>query len=519
MKIIIHNDNVKTPCFDYEIKADIKENIDNSLNEIIKKIERFDNLEIIFIKDNLSKNHLEFLGIRLAFHIRFSEKFRNLPIVIISELSVFSLNKLNKLAHILFTDNIFLIKSEEIENFKLHKIGFDFNRFLEETEVNPPKDYLSHHSITNEWAVDVWSKLLKIDSDLILKNREKLEYMLYYKYLKAKFERKNLRSLSQNDKTKEIYGKVLLVDDKKEWGEIIESYLKKAFPKVKFDFLGGFQKDISIEKIEILVEKKIKEFNPDTIILDLRLLNEESQKIKEISGYQIMEFIKKINPAIQIILFTASKDSLILNSFFNQITGYIQKDSPFEKYEIKNSFENFNEIIMRALNKRYLKKIWQTTQNIENLRFKDDDFGENIKENANLVFKILNSNMKDSFVYAIYQMIKILEEVRHNFIKWNKIERCNICKIDNKEFKKASIREDMYEILKRLEIYDEEKKELVCQVIEFRNRKIHGGKKEDSFCKGFIKAIRQKYLKDFYEICYLILEKICLLNLTSFKKF
>ena len=58
---------------------------------------------------------------------------------------------------------------------------------------------------------------------------------------------------------------------------------------------------------------------------------------------------------------------LILNIFFNQIIGYIQKDSPFEKYSAKNSFESFNETIIRALKKRYLKKIWQITEDIKNL--------------------------------------------------------------------------------------------------------------------------------------------------------
>ena len=515
MKIIIHNDNVKTSFFNDEIKAEIEENIDKSLSEIVKEIEKIENLESIFIKDNLSKNHLEFLGIRLAFHIRFSEKLRNLPIVIISELSSFTLNKLNDSAHILFTDNIFLIKSEEIENFKLQKIDFDFNRFLEKIEIKPPKDYLSHHSITNEWAVDVWSKLLKIESDLIIKNREKLEYMLYYKYLKAKFERKSL-TLPQNDKTKEIYGKVLLIDDKKEWEEIIKVYLEKFFSKVRFDFLGGFKKDISIEEIKSLVKKKIKEFNPDTIILDLRLLNKESKKVKEISGYQIMRFIKKINPAIQIILFTASKDSLILNEFFSEIIGYIQKDSPFEKYSVKNSFENFNKIMIKALKRRYLKEVWKITQKIKYLRFDNIFFERNIESNADLVFEILNSNMKDSFVYAIYQMIKILEEITYQLIYFDKDENCYKFKVDNEklDIEKNSLRLKIYEILKKLKIYDEEKKELICEVIEFRNRKIHGGKKENSKCENSIKCIFQKNLIEFYKICYLILKNYSTLKIS-----
>ena len=507
MKIIIHNDNIDTSFFDKDIKANIFANIDKSLDEIVKELEKFETLKAIFIKDNLSNNYLEFLGIRLAFHIKFSEKLRDLPIVIISELTLFTLNKLNELAKILFTDNIFLIKSDEIENFKTKKVKFNFSKFLESIEIKPPKFYLSHHSVTNEWAVDVWSRVLEIDNDLIKKNREKLEYMLYYKYLKAKFEKNDLNLIQNN--YSQIYGKILLIDDKKEWGEIIKVYLKKFFQEVEFNFLGGF-KNISFQEIEKLVKEKIKLFNPDTIILDLRLLNEESQKVKEISGYKILKTIKKLNPSIQIILFTASKDSLILNIFFNQITGYIQKDSPFEKYSAKNSFESFNETIIRALKKRYLKKIWQITEDIKSLSFKNPNFAKNIQSNSNLVFEILNSNMRNSFVYAVYQMIKILEEISYKLIYFDKQDNCYKFKKDNEklDIEKNSLRLKVYEILKKLKIYDEEKRELICEIIEFRNRKVHGNKKQNSHCKEFIEKVSQKKLIEFYRVCYLILDNI-----------
>lgn len=517
MKIIIHNDNINTEIFDYEIKADINENIDKSLSEIVEELENLKDIETIYIKDNLSNNYLEFLGIRLAYHIRFSKKLKNIFLVIISELSYFVLNKLNYLSKIVITENTFLIKSSEIINFSIPHINFDFKHFLENIEIYPPKDYLSHHSITNEWAIDIWSRILNIETELIKKNKEKLEYMLYYKYLKAKFEKDFNVNLPKNYKTKEFYGKILLIDDKKEWGEVIKNYLDKFFPKVEFDFLGGFNRDISINKIEKLVENKIKEFDPDTIILDLRLLEKESEKIKEISGYKITKLIKKLNPSIQIILFTASKDSLILNAFFNQIIGYIQKDSPFEKYQIKSSFENFNEIIMRALKRKYLKKIWQITKNIKKLKFKNYFFAKEVKNNADLVFEILNSNMKDSFIYAVYQMIRILESISKELIYFDNQEKCCKFKIDNeilfhreenKPLQKNSLRLKIYETLQKLEIYDEEKKELICEFIEFRNRKIHGGTNQKSYCQKKIEKITHKILINFYEICFLILKRM-----------
>ena len=507
MRVIIHNDNIDTSFFDKKIKYESTENIDKALNEIIKNLEKFQDIEAIYIKDNLSNNYLDFLGIRLTYHIRFSPKLKTVPIIIISELDSLVLNKLTYLAKIFFTKNTFLIKSSEIEEFKIPKVEFDYEEFLDNIEVKPPKDYLSHHSITNEWAIDRWASLLKIENETIRKNREKIENMLYYKYLKAKFENKKIH-LPESPNT--LKGKILLIDDKKEWGEIIEAYLNKFFPYVEFNFLGGFKRDVKIAEIEEKLRKKINEFNPDTIILDLRLINKESNKIKEISGYKIMKFIKKINPAIQIILFTASKDSLILNAFFNDIVGYIQKDSPFEKYEGKNSLENFNLVIERALKKRYLKKFFLITNTIKLLYFDDYHFAKKVKADANLVFEILNSNIRDSFVYAVYQIIKILETITNKLIYFDTSGQIYRFKFDNTiAYKgKNSLRLKIYSIMKKTNIYDDEKKELICEIIEFRNRKIHGGKIKNSHCKDFIEKISQTNLIAFYESTFLILKKI-----------
>jgi len=396
---------------------------------------------------------------------------------------VLVLNKLTYLAKIFFTDNIFLIKSDEIETFKILKVKFDFKYFLENIEVKPPQDYLSHHNITNEWAIDRWASVLKIENELIQKNREKIDYLLYYKFLKAKFEQNTSKlGFIKNS----MQGKVLLIDDKLEWKEIIKGYLNKFFSKVEFDFLGDFEKDIGIEEIKKRVNLKIEEFNPDTIILDLRLLNSESDKIKEISGYKILEFIKKLNPAIQIILFTASKDSLILNAFFNKVLGYIQKDSPFEKYEYENNFKNFNRLIKNGLKKRYLKDIYEITEKTEKLSFEDKEFEKEIKSNAQLIFNILNSNMENSFVYAVYAMVKILEIVSYK--RFANDERALGLKVK--------------EIAKDLNINNE-----IEQVIKFRNSSIHGGEKR-SYYKNFIEKPTSDNIVKWYETCFFILESI-----------
>jgi len=76
------------------------------------------------------------------------------------------------------------------------------------------------------------------------------------------------------------------------------------------------------------------------------------------------------------------------------------------------------------------------------------------------------------------------------------------------DIEKNSLRLKVYEILKKLKIYDEKKRELICEIIEFRNRKVHGNKKQNSHCKEFIEKVSQKKLIEFYRVCYLILDNI-----------
>ena len=62
---------------------------------------------------------MEFLGIRLAYHIRLTKEFKNLqvPIILFGPEDSFQINKLSTLGQILFTKNILHVKDSSIENF------------------------------------------------------------------------------------------------------------------------------------------------------------------------------------------------------------------------------------------------------------------------------------------------------------------------------------------------------------------------------------------------------------------
>ena len=120
--LLIHKDNtpIKKICknsLDFSIDSFDFSNSDidtyiskNFIPELAKE-----DFNIIFLKDNLSDNYLELYGIILAYHIRLSAELQEkqyVPIVIISDLDGYILNKLEAKANILFTKNIFVVRND-----------------------------------------------------------------------------------------------------------------------------------------------------------------------------------------------------------------------------------------------------------------------------------------------------------------------------------------------------------------------------------------------------------------------
>ena len=110
--VLIHNDNIAVEdYFSDSVKfkarfSDIDKYISLDIIEALKEKE----FDVIFIKDNLSSNYLELYGLRVAYHIRLSQELNNKrfkPIVILSDIDVYMLNKLTLMANILFTKYIY----------------------------------------------------------------------------------------------------------------------------------------------------------------------------------------------------------------------------------------------------------------------------------------------------------------------------------------------------------------------------------------------------------------------------
>lgn len=403
--LIIHNYNIAF-INNYDESIEFK-----SINSTLEVLDTKE-FDIIYIKDNLSLNGLDFLGIELAYHIRFTKFFKYIPIVILSDLDGYTLLKISKKSQILLTKNIFLNqlpKKFQIFDESNYKIDF-----LDKIVIEKPKDTTGDHDIANQWAIYRWAEFLNVDSDSIKANKAKIENILYFKYLQAKNPIAKKTGLSIIPKPPQSEGNILYIDDEwdKGWSEIFKKYFSKS-QNIKFHFIDHKYKDTNYDAIETLVKESLNLYSIDTVLLDMRLIKEDHTQniVEELSGVKLLKLIKSFNPGIQVVLLTASEKSAILDEANKyNILGYIKKENPSDSsIYTKEVFKKLTTLIDLGFEKKYLKEIWNMQKEILKLRFFENDQHSEIKIEIESVFEILQTDMENKFVYAMFALFKTIE--------------------------------------------------------------------------------------------------------------
>lgn len=504
--------------------------IDFKLTEFIEKEIFPKNPSSIFIKTSLSDNYLEFLGIRLAYHIRLSmhPDISKIPIVLIGEESYEELLRLSENSDILSTKGLYLSTGnpETIDKYlKAFENGVlagcpKIAEFVEKVHISMPANYQSHHSITNEWSILRWARALNIDiSDAPISDiKAKIEGYLFYKYLLTKYP-----EITEPDKLTIDFkgkGKVLLIDDEwnKGWKTIFEKIFSEASAE-NIDFITFEEsfKEKQQDKILNLISEFVKKHNPDIIILDLKLTDGDfsaSIKPDDLTGYKVLKNIKKINPGYQVIIFTAS------NKVWNLIAlqqagsdGFILKESPELSISKDYARDNINALITTisaCLSNAYLKDIYSFSKTIKedlgkntiNKKYFDKDLKEQLKGSEynslinkylDIIFSILRLNNADKFNLTIIMMYIIIECInkiifrekffreknRYEHLFWDD-EELKLYDTTEKKFSKSyeepkkinSAGNKIHSIIKRFEI-DPSYHERIDSLTDHRNNIIH----------------------------------------------
>lgn len=389
----------------------------------------------IFIKANLSHNYLEYLGLRLALHIRFSTQhpqLSSLPLIIITEETFEELSKLFEYPEFLSTEGIyFTTESKSTINKYLQLIDNNFlrrcdgiNALVERINIRPPANYQSHHSITNEWSILRWAKTIGLPTSSgslqFLKN--KIEGLLYFKFLQAKYpiQTETIFSISNVPGP----GKILYIDDdwNKGW-DIVLNHLFSQSPKVEFRTLHhNYSDNTQADVINVCLDE-IRLTDPDVILLDMRLLDSDFNPIKttELTGYKILSAIKNVNPGIQVVIFTASNK--VWNFTELQKAGaddFVLKESPELSSDpdySRNCIEKLSSTLLEGLKMSFLKKVHLTINAIKLLPTygnseEEHEFNKRIQNNLGIAFKLLIDTKYSCkyFNYAYLQLFQIIED-------------------------------------------------------------------------------------------------------------
>lgn len=402
----------------------------------------------VLVPVSIGRTLSDFLGLRFATHIRTTPHKNQL-----SNIFIYSYTGLSDLMGNECFD-ILNVKGVHFIDFSLSS----FNRAIEKRNIlmaenqlpieisklklDVPDNYFDNHSVANLWAMHRWSTMmgdLSDSDDELQKIKTKVYTSIYFKYLKTLHRTNQLESLDLNQLKIGDEGNILLIDDEanKGWYEIFCTLLVDNNDGIEMDYIdddkfhGKSQKEI----IEICINeiKQIKDY-PDVIILDLRLhpLDFETVTISELTGFKILKEIKKLNPGIQVIIFSATNKVWNLQALLNEgADGFIIKESLINSSDSNFTSETivkFIDSVNTCLDRKFLKKVVNTCDTIKN-KFVDEyidedceymDFISDSILQINLIKSLaLKINLKDSMTLDVVFLncYNFLEKFKHHYLR------------------------------------------------------------------------------------------------------
>jgi CheY-like chemotaxis protein len=325
----------------------------------------------IFIPICFGETLSDFNGLKLATHFRCTNTPNQIKNIFIYSFVDFSYLMDNEYFDILKTKNVYLIEHKR----KAFKEAILSKRELltlselplELTKMNLaiPKNYEDSHSISNEWAINRWANTLNVSDIGITKIKEKVQHSLYFKYLCTINPVDQIIKISENELkiSSNRNPKILYIDDEadKGWYEI---FCNIFYDINNFDFsylCEELAQKTQDEIIDLSIQK-IQNEDIDLVLLDFRLHPNDfnSSKIDNVTGLMLLQEIKKYNPGIQVIIFSATNKVWNLQKLLEAgADDFILKESiETNPYQSKESIINFVESCKICFERAFLKDFY-----------------------------------------------------------------------------------------------------------------------------------------------------------------
>lgn len=403
---------------------------DEYLTKIIEKWFSKQSYSNIFIPLCFGPTLSDYNGLRFALHIRCTESPNRLANIYIYSAVDYSLLVDSEYFDVLKTKNVNLIDYKKIAfqkavSSKLVPFNNDeLSNEIKKIKLDPPKNYEDNHSIANEWSIFRWANSLNISDNHIKNLVQKIGSNLYFKYLSTVHPKQQIEPIPQDD-LKFSYSekpKFLYIDDQAEigWQSILNRILNNV-NGLRYNYLDNELNSKTREEIVQLSINKIKEQYIDIVILDFRLHPDDFNEIniQNITGYVLLKEIKKLNPGIQVIVFSATNKIMTLQALLREkVDGFILKESPQNRNDniiTKASIYNIIEVFSECSKMYFLKKIHEKFKfilsRLENKFKKDENIIKEFESILAISFELLNKSREDTkyINYAYLQIFLIIE--------------------------------------------------------------------------------------------------------------
>ncbi len=389
----------------------------------------------IFIPLSLGKTLTDFLGLRLALHIRTTLGNANqlANIIIYGTFTLAELPKDNEFLSVLLTRGVILTdySIDGIRHYlaiKKRILSEDqIGQALQSVHLRVPENYFDSHSIANVWGLFRLLDAAGIDFNIVESIRQQWDKLsgIYFKWLLAQKKQREETGVKICEKIK--YQHVLLIDDEAEkgWKDALVNVLNIPEEKI-----------MTANSVETAVPLLAANFF-QLIFLDLRL-DETDHSTKELThfgGYCLLtQYIRNnfhaLNFPTPVVLLTASNKAWNISQMVNMgVDDYYIKEHPSQQGAF--SKENYERLInglpywVEQGAKR--KEIWKLVLEIErltNIRVINTNIKDRIVEKLKMgygtLFRKSNQVEKDKLVFnneilAYMVFWSIMEEISYDF--------------------------------------------------------------------------------------------------------
>jgi CheY-like chemotaxis protein len=322
----------------------------------------------------------DFNGLRFALHLRCTITPNQLK-----NIYLYSFITIDHLVHHKYFD---ILKTKNVQLINYSKIAFsealqlssnnlgkeELKKDITKVKLDPPKNYEDNHSIANEWAIFRWASAIQANDSDIEKITRKIHNQLYFKYLSTIYPVKDISPIDPARLEINYTGspKILYIDDEadKGWYEVFCKILCDI-NELDLNYLDGELHNLSRESIIKKSLETIELENIDIVLLDFRLHADdfETKNIQDVTGLQILKAIKKHNPGIQVVIFSATNKVWNLKSIQDAgADGFIVKEGPENSIDpdfITLTIESMINIIAKKTEVIFLKQFYINYYDLE----------------------------------------------------------------------------------------------------------------------------------------------------------